>query len=99
MQLLGPGSQPLPTNIVRDTTKPATTVMVATGAQTSALLHWGAIAAGDEPQTGPCEQTPQQVEVTPPNEFQFVTAPWTFGPVCEHGRIDTGPLQAGVPSP
>jgi hypothetical protein len=97
MQLLGSGGQALPTNVVRDTSRPVSTVSLAAGGQMSSLLHWGAIAAADEPQNGPCEPTPQQVEVTPPNEVQFVVAPWAAGPVCEHGRIDAGPLQAGVP--
>ena len=99
MQLLGAGSQPVPTDVVRDQSVPAPVVTVPTGGQTSALLHWGAIPAGNESQSGPCEPVPQQVEVTPPNEFQFTVAPWTFGSVCEQGRIDTQPLQAGVPSP
>jgi hypothetical protein len=99
MQLLGPGGQLVPTEVVRDLSVPAPALVVGTGAQASALLHWGAIPGGNEPETGPCEPEPQQVEVTPPNDFQFAVAPWTFGSVCERGRIDTGPLQAGVPSP
>jgi len=99
MQLLGTGGQPVPTDVVRDQSVPAPAVTVSTGGQTSALLHWGAIPSGNESQSGPCEPVPQQVEVTPPNEFQFTVAPWTFGSVCEQGRIDTQPLQAGVPSP
>jgi Protein of unknown function (DUF4232) len=98
MQLLGPGSQPVPTNVVRDLSVPSTPVTVATGGQTSARLHWGAIPGGSEPQSGPCEAVPQQVEVTPPNELHFDVTSWTFGSVCEQGRIDTGPLQSGVPS-
>lgn len=99
MQLLGTGGQAVPTNVVRDQSVAAQAVTVPSGGQTSALLHWGAIPAGNEPQSGPCEPVPQRVEVTPPNEFQFTVAPWTFGSVCEQGRIDTQPLQAGVPSP
>jgi Protein of unknown function (DUF4232) len=99
MQLLGAGGQAVPTNVVRDQSVPAPVVTVSTGAQASALLHWGAIPGGNESQSGPCEPVPQQVEVTPPNEFQFTVAPWTFGSVCEQGRIDTQPLLAGVPSP
>jgi hypothetical protein len=97
LQLLGSAGQALPTNVVRDTSRPVATVSLATGGQMSSVLHWGAIAAADEPQSGPCEPTPQQVEVTPPNEVQFVVAPWPGGAVCEHGRIDAGPLQTGVP--
>jgi hypothetical protein len=99
LQLLGPGGQRVPTSVVRDTSRPATSVSVPPGGQTSSRLHWGAFAAADEPQSAPCEPTAQEVEVTPPNEFQFVVAPWAAGPVCEHGRIDATPLEAGVPVP
>ncbi len=98
LALLGPGGQPIPTNVVRDGPGTVATVVLAPGAQASALLHWGAIPAGNEPQTGSCETPPQQVQVTPPNETLPLTVGWSFGPVCEQGRIDAGPLQAGVPA-
>lgn len=99
VQLLGPAGQTVPTNVVRDGAGTPTTVVLAPGAQASALLHWGAIAGGSEPQNAPCEVSPQQVQITPPNETQPLTIAWSFGPVCGQGRIDAGPLQAGVPSP
>lgn len=98
MQLLGAGSQPVPTNVVRDGPGTPGMVVVAPGRQASGSLHWGAIAGSGESQTGPCEATPQQVEVTPPNQVQPRTIGWSFGPVCEQGRIDAGPLQLGVPA-
>ena len=99
MQLLSSGGQAIPTSVVRDGPGTPTTVVLAPGAQASASLHWGAIAGGNEPQNAPCEATPQQVQITPPNETQPLTIGWSFGPVCEQGHLDTGPLQAGVPSP
>jgi hypothetical protein len=99
MQLLGSGTQMIPTNVVRDVTVTPTTVVLAPGAQASSSLHWGAIAGGNEPQNAPCEATPVQVQITPPNETQPLTVGWSFGPVCEQGHLDVGPLQAGVPSP
>lgn len=98
MQLLG-GSGPVPTNVVRDPTTPPTALTVGPGGAVSALLHWGAIPDATEAQNGPCEPTAQQVQITPPNETQPLVTPWTFGPVCEHGTINAGALQAGVPSP
>lgn len=98
MRLLGPGNQAIPTNVVRDGPGTPSTVVVAPGAPASGSLHWGAIAGTGESQTGPCEATPQQVEVTPPNQVQPLTVGWSFGPVCEQGRIDAGPLQLGVPA-
>ena len=98
IQLLGSGGPAISTNVVRDGPGTPTTVVLAPGAQASATLHWGAIPGGNEPQDAPCEATPQQVQVTPPNETQPLTIGWSFGPVCEQGQIDAGPLQAGVPS-
>jgi len=99
LQLLGAGNQPVPTTVVRDGPGSPSTVVVAPGGQASGSLHWGAIAGTGESQTGPCEATPQQVEVTPPNQVQPLTIGWSFGPVCEQGHLDAGPLQLGVPAP
>jgi hypothetical protein len=98
LQLLGPGGQTIPTTVVRDGPGTPATVVLAPGAQASGTIHWGAIAGGNEPLNAPCEATPQQVQITPPNETQPLTTGWSFGPVCEQGKIDAGPLQAGVPS-
>ena len=98
LQLLGAGTQNIPTNVVRDGPGTSTTIVIAPGGQASGLLHWGAIAGSGESQTGPCEATPERVEVTPPNQVQPLTIPWSLGPVCEQGRIDASPLVLGVSS-
>ena len=99
LQLLGAGTQTIPTNVVRDGPGTPSTIVIGPGAQASGLLHWGAIAGSGESQTGPCEATPERVEVTPPNQVQPLTIAWSLGPVCEQGRIDASPLVLGVPSP
>lgn len=99
LQLLGSGSQPVPTNVVRDGPGTPTTVSVAPGAEASGLLHWGAINGTGDSQTGPCQPNPSRVEVTPPNQVQPLTIGWSLGSVCEQGRIDASPLVLGVPSP
>jgi len=99
MQLLDANHQPVPTNVVRDGPGSPSTVVAPPGGKASGTLHWGAIPGPGESQTGPCEANPQQVEVTPPNQVQPLTIGWTFGPVCEQGHVDAGPLQLGVPAP
>jgi hypothetical protein len=91
-QLLGSGGRALPTRIVRDHSLTPRTVVLRPGRSAQALLHWGAIPSGAEPQSGPCEPTPQRIEITPPDETTQLIVPWRFGPVCQRGRIDVRPL-------
>jgi Protein of unknown function (DUF4232) len=98
LQLLGPGGVAIPTDVAR-VAGPVASVTLPPGGQASTPLHWAGIPLSDEAQTGPCEPMPAQVEVTPPNQTQFLTAAWSFDPVCGHGHIDVQPLVAGVPSP
>jgi hypothetical protein len=94
MQLLGAGSSPIPTNVVRDTDQPKTTVTLAPGGKSFTTLHWAGIPVGSE--GNPCEPVPQQVQITPPNETHFLVAPWTQDSVCGHGTIDTEPVRPGA---
>jgi Protein of unknown function (DUF4232) len=99
LQLLGPGSTKVPTSVVRDTDIPKKLVTLPPGGgQSYTTLHWGAVPSGNEPDTGPCEPTAQQILITPPNETHSLTQPWTFGVVCQQGQIDTEPVQSG-PAP
>jgi hypothetical protein len=81
---------------VRNPGNPTIVTLNANGGQSSTTLHWGAIAGQGDDQNGPCQPTAAQVELTPPNAVQHLTQPWTFGPVCEQGTIDTNPVQAGA---
>jgi Protein of unknown function (DUF4232) len=100
LKLLGQGNTAVPTNVVRDPTIPKQLVTLAPkGGQSYTTLHWGVIPSGNEPDNGPCEPTAQQILITPPNETQSFTQPWTFGVVCQQGQISTDPVQPGAAPP
>ena len=95
LQLLDSSSKPLPTNVVRDQQQPPQTVQLAPGAAAYTTLHWGLVPGDGEPQTTQCEPTPASVEVTPPDETTHLVIGWTYGPVCQKGRIDLPALAPG----
>jgi hypothetical protein len=96
MQLLGANDATIPTNVVRSPGNPTTVTLAANGGQSSTTLQWGAINGQGDNQDGPCQPTPEQVEITPPNDTTHLVQPWTFGPVCEQGTINTTPVVAGA---
>lgn len=101
MQLLGPGNQQIPTNVVRDPSIAKTLVTLDPGGgQAFTTLQWGVIASGNEPQdeTG-CQPDPSQVALTPPNEGDSLFQPWPNGPVCNGGRFTIDPMQPGSGPP
>ena len=61
-------------------------------------LHWTVVQAADETAT-PCEPVAASVRVTPPDETTQLVLAWAYGPVCQHGRIDAGPLAPGTGPP
>ena len=75
-----------PTDVRRVADPAPQTVSLARGASARSLLHWGVVPADDEPGTE-CEPTATAVVVTPPDQTSAAMRPWTFGPVCQHGRI------------
>lgn len=95
LQLLDSSSRPLPTNVVRNQQQPPQTVQLAPGAAAYTTLHWGLVPGDGEPQTTQCEPTPASVEVTPPDETTHLVIGWTYGPVCQKGRIDLPALAPG----
>lgn len=99
LQLLTSGGTVVPTNVTRINLSARAHVLVPAGGQVSTLMHWAVIPGPGEPQSGQCEPTPGKIEITPPNETDFLTQPWTNDVVCEHGSIDVTPLVLGVPSP
>jgi hypothetical protein len=95
MQLFDGAGHPLPTNVIRDPATPAT-ITLQPGDTAFALLHWGAInGVGDSP-TAQCQPDPASVQVTPPDETTQLVIPWSYGMVCQQGRIDIPPLAAGT---
>ena len=98
MQLLtNNGTAMLPTDVVRNTgvTK-AEITLAAGGGQAFTTLHWSVIGGVGEPQDVQCEPTPDRVQITPPNEADFLVQPWTLGFVCEMGQIDVNPMRLGA---
>lgn len=96
LQLYGPGGGQIPTDVVRDTSAPSTLITLQPGGQSYTTLQWGVIASGDEPDDGPCEADPTQIEITSPNETTSLVQPWDNGPVCAQGEITTVPLVLGA---
>ena len=96
LQLLDGSGADIPTDVVRGP-GPKNLVTLNPGGQAYTTLQWGAIASGNEPDDGPCEPNPAQIEITSPNATSSLTQPWNNGPVCAQGEIDTVPVVAGAP--
>jgi hypothetical protein len=96
LQLLDAQGDAVPTNVVRT---PGTEALVTLdpGGQAYTTLQWGVIASGNEPDDGPCEPDPAEIEITSPNETTSLVQPWDNGPVCAEGEINTIPVVAGAP--
>jgi Domain of unknown function (DUF4232) len=77
----------LPTRIVRDRSRPVTTLTLRPGQRAFTELHWSAIG----PILG-CSR-PRSFAVTPPDERTQLRVLWTAGPVCGGGRIDVRPIR------
>jgi len=93
--LLGRSGRTVPTDAVRDHSRPSRTVLLRPGQRAAANLHWTAIPGTGEPVYSACEPTPVRLQVTPPDARVQLLTPWRFGPVCLHGRIDVRPLTRG----
>lgn len=99
MQLLANGGTAmLPTNVVRNegVVPKNTLTLNANGGQAFTRLHWGTVAGPSEPADVQCQPTPDTVQITPPDEGDSLTVPWTLGFVCEQGTIDVNPVQPGA---
>ncbi len=92
LQLASASGKKLPTSTVRTGAK-APVVTLKPDAKAVASLQWGVIAGAGEPVNGPCEPTPTDLLVIPPDERTQTAARWTQGPVCQQGRFVVGPLR------
>jgi hypothetical protein len=95
LQLLEQDGTEVPTNVVRTPGQP-TLVTLQPGGQAFTTLSWGVIATGNEPDNGPCEANPAQIEITSPNATASLLQPWPNGPVCAQGTFNTVPVSAGA---
>ncbi|HEY8582640.1 MAG TPA: DUF4232 domain-containing protein, partial [Capillimicrobium sp.] len=75
---------------------PSAAVRLRPGQRAAAPLAWTVVATGSEPADGPCERTPTDLLVIPPDETAQTAARWRNGPVCDRGRFEVGPL-VGAP--
>jgi hypothetical protein len=96
LQLLDAQGDDVPTDVVRSAGREAL-VTLDPGGQAYTTLRWGVIASGNEPDDGPCEPDPAEIEITSPNETTSLVQPWDNGPVCAEGEINTVPVVAGAP--
>ena len=98
MQLLtNNGVAMLPTNVVRNQNVPnAEITLPPAGGQAFTTLHWSVVSGVGERHDAQCQPTPDTVQITPPNEGDFLVQPWTFGFVCQMGKIDVDPMRLGT---
>jgi len=92
LQLETSSGRDLPTSTTR-VGGPARTVTLRPGQRAVSTLQWTVIATGDEPANGPCEGTPSDLLVIPPNQTTQTATPWRNGPVCDHGTFTITPLK------
>lgn len=96
MQLLSGSGGKVPTDVVRDHSKSATTLTLAPNGSAWAQLHWGAVAGSGDSTSANCQPSASQVQVTPPDSYTQEQSKWSYGPVCEKGRISVLPLASGT---
>ncbi len=95
MQLLSAQGHKVATKVVRDPATKPKLVTLKAGATAWARTDWGAIPTSGEPQTGSCESPAASTEVTPPDETAHRIVHWSYGPVCQRGRIVVSALAPG----
>lgn len=90
LQLEGPGVGLVPTTVVHTGTP--TVFTLPGGGTATALLHWNVVPADAEPTTGQCEPVATELRVYPPGQSTPRIPAWTYGQVCDHGRIEVSPM-------
>jgi hypothetical protein len=92
LQLATASGKKLPTSTARSGGN-APQVTLKPGQQAVTTLGWTVIASGNEPTDGPCEGTPSDLLVIPPNQTTQTATPWKNGPVCGFGKFSITPLK------
>jgi hypothetical protein len=92
LQLTTANGTAIPTSTAR-TGAAAPVVTLKPGGKAVATLQWTVVATGSEPVNGPCQPTPTDLLVIPPDERTQTAAAWTQGAVCAKGRFTVGPLR------
>lgn len=94
LQLTGADGEPVPTDVVRDRSRPSRPLTLAPGAAVSARLHWTVVPSEGDPADGKCPE-PAGLRVIPPDERTAKRAAWELGTVCGAGEIEVTALAAG----
>lgn len=94
--LLDANRRPVPTRQVRDPAALPRLITLRPGASAYSRLHWGAVPATGDNQTGPCQPQARYLLVTPPDETRSITVGWPFDLVCQRGRVDQTAYAAGT---
>ena len=89
LDLLDVEKNSLPTNAERNLSPVPALVRLRPGASAAKTLHWSVVAAEDEPAEGQCQPAASSVKVIPPDEEASFEVDFAFGPVCDHGRLET----------
>lgn len=89
LDLLDVEKNSLPTNAERNLDPVPTLVRLRPGASAAKTLHWSVVAAQDEPADGQCQPAAASIKVIPPDEEASFEVEFAFGPVCDHGRLET----------
>ncbi len=98
MQLAFSRGGEVPTNVVRTDPPGERLFTLAPGGQAWSRLHWTVFPAPGEASPN-CEANATYLWVTPPDETSQLGRRWLGGLVCQHGQIDTPPMQPGEPTP
>lgn len=88
LQLLDSDGRALPTRLERTPNPGPRLVTLSPGKSASKELHWGAVPGPGDSDNGPCQATPARAIVIPPDDTSPFSVTWTFGPVCNTGRIE-----------
>ncbi|GGM80222.1 hypothetical protein GCM10012275_58520 [Longimycelium tulufanense] len=80
----------LPTNVERVDEPGPSLVRLAPGERAAMSLHWGVVPGSGEPYDRPCQPEADVLSVIPPDETEPFRVPWSFGVVCQQGRIEAG---------
>ncbi|MFI7676204.1 DUF4232 domain-containing protein [Actinophytocola sp. NPDC049390] len=89
LDLLDVEKNSLPTNAERNLNPVPTLVRLRPDAAAAKILRWSVVAAEDEPTDGQCQPAASSIKVSPPDEEASFEVDFEFGPVCDHGRLDT----------
>lgn len=88
MELVGSDGSALPTSVERGGSPGPSLITLAPDESASSTLHWSVVPSGDEPAGEQCQADPTHANVTPPDEEDSLTVPWSGGPVCDEGTIN-----------